>query len=80
MTVMPSKTLVCMPNLGHKLDTFHHLFADATPRLPGGFPDEAIAGVTIAVILIGTTIVVVAGLIVYHIIARRKMTNTADVG
>ena len=55
-------------------------FADDVPRLPGGFPDGAIAGVTVAVILIGTTIVAVAGLMVYHIIARRRMDNTADVG
>ena len=71
-----------MPNLGHKFETFQIIlyFADDAPTLPGGFPDEAIAGVTIAAILIGTTIVAVGGLMVYHIIARRRMSNTADVG
>ena len=52
-------------------------YAVDAPRLHGGLTDGVIAGITITVVLIGVTIVVFAALMVYLIIARKRMTKPA---
>lgn len=47
------------------------------PRQHGRLTDGAIAGITITVLLVGIATVVFAALMVYLIIARRKMTKPA---